>query len=110
MQATKLLQLKKATTQDMEIIFDVCWILSPSQLHKLITGYMIADYESPLSPHVLQTVSARLSSDRNDHLLLAEEEGSNFELPQPRQVIGLDLYIPGTVSVPHLRRIAGLAA
>ena len=110
MQATKLLQLKKATTQDMEIIFDVCWILSPSQLHKLITGYMIADYESPLSPHVLQTVSARLSSDKNDHLLLAEEEGSNFELPQPRPVIGLDLYIPGTVSVPHLRRIAGLAA
>lgn len=32
MQATKLLQLKKATLADIEIIYDVCWMLTPTQI------------------------------------------------------------------------------
>lgn len=35
-QATKLLQLKKATIADIEIIFDICWMLTPTQIQKLI--------------------------------------------------------------------------
>ena len=45
MQATKLLQLKKSTTHDIEIICDVCWMLSPTQIQKLISNYAVADYE-----------------------------------------------------------------
>jgi myosin-5 len=63
MQATKLLQLKKvrysrvtcgnmltlpslqASAADIDILFDVCWILSPSQIQKLIGQYHTADYE-----------------------------------------------------------------
>lgn len=45
MQATKLLQFKKATLQDIENIYDVCWILSPTQIQKLISQYQTADYE-----------------------------------------------------------------
>ena len=63
MQATKLLQLKKvrrtslsylfgmdifdlqATAQDIEIIYDVCWMLSPSQIQRMCTNYFVADYE-----------------------------------------------------------------
>jgi myosin-5 len=65
MQATKLLQLKKveaslsfgfllhkltdpyqqATQADIDILFDVCWILSPTQIQKLISQYHVADYE-----------------------------------------------------------------
>ena len=44
-QATKLLQLKKATADDIKIIYDVCWILSPAQVHKLIQSYSVAEYE-----------------------------------------------------------------
>lgn len=36
MQVTKLLQLKKSTLEDIGIIFDVCWILTPVQIQKLI--------------------------------------------------------------------------
>lgn len=32
MQATKLLQLKKASLADIEIIYDVCWMLTPTQI------------------------------------------------------------------------------
>jgi myosin-5 len=45
MQATKLLQLKKATLDDIKIIYDVCWFLAPTQVHKLIQNYIVADYE-----------------------------------------------------------------
>jgi myosin-5 len=45
MQATKLLQLKKATLGDIEIIYDVCWMLTPTQIQKLISHYFVADYE-----------------------------------------------------------------
>ena len=45
MQATKLLQLKKASLGDIEIIFDVCWMLTPTQIQKLISHFYVADYE-----------------------------------------------------------------
>lgn len=47
-QATKLLQLKKATAADIEIIYDVCWMLSPSQIQRMCTNYFVADYEVSL--------------------------------------------------------------
>ena len=65
MQAAKLLQLKKvsdlppcnalfihrffcfaqATPADIEIIYDVCWMLSPMQIQRMCTNYYVADYE-----------------------------------------------------------------
>jgi myosin V len=62
MQATKLLQLKKvtpapkntytrdlrlcqSTANDIEIIYDVCWMLSPMQIQRMCTNYYVADYE-----------------------------------------------------------------
>ena len=39
-QATKLLQLKKATIADIEIIFDICWMLTPTQIQKLINVHI----------------------------------------------------------------------
>lgn len=45
MQTTKLLQFKKSSLEDIENIYDVCWILSPTQIQKLISNYMVADYE-----------------------------------------------------------------
>lgn len=50
MQATKLLQLKKATLEDIKIIYDVCWFLAPTQVQKLIQNYSVADYEVSITP------------------------------------------------------------
>ena len=71
MQATKLLQLKKvrflydavsysneaqATPADIEIIYDVCWMLSPMQIQRMCTNYYVADYEASLSLYVAASV------------------------------------------------------
>ncbi|KAF6764924.1 myosin 5 [Ephemerocybe angulata] len=113
MQATKLLQLKKATAADIEIIYDVCWMLSPTQIQRMCTNYYVADYENPISPEILRVVASRVTAnDRNDHLLLAPEteEVENYELPLPREVSGLETYVPAYLNVSHLRRLAALVA
>lgn len=113
MQATKLLQLKKATLSDIDIIYDVCWILTPTQIQKLISHYYVADYENPISPEILKAVAARVvPNDRNDHLLLPPEvdEAGPFESPLPRLVTGIETYCPAYISVPSLRRLASCVA
>ncbi|CAJ0757419.1 21238_t:CDS:10, partial [Entrophospora sp. SA101] len=66
-QATKLLQLKKATPSDIEIIYDVCWMLTPTQIQKLINHYFVADYENPISPEILKAIAGRVvPNDKND--------------------------------------------
>ncbi|RUS28033.1 P-loop containing nucleoside triphosphate hydrolase protein [Jimgerdemannia flammicorona] len=98
MQATKLLQLKKASLNDIEIIYDVCWMLTPTQIQKLISHYFVADYENPISPEILKAVASRVvSGDKNDILLLdaisLEDTTSPFEIPVPREV-RTDKYLP----------------
>ena len=113
MQATKLLQLKKATLGDIDIIYDVCWMLTPTQIQKLISHYFVADYENPISPEILKAVASRVvPNDRNDHLLLPPEvdEAGPYELPLPREVTGIETYCPAYISVPAIRRLASRVA
>ncbi|CAO1627074.1 unnamed protein product [Jaminaea pallidilutea] len=112
-QSVKLLQLKKSTLGDIDIIYDVSWVLTPSQIHKLISQYHTAEYEQPISPEILKAAAARVTpNDRNDHLLLPPEvdEAGPYELPMPREVTGIETYIPAFIQAPSLRRLAGLVA
>ena len=59
MQAAKLLQLNKATVEDVEIMFDVCFLLSATQIKKLLSIYQPAEFESQISPEILKAVASR---------------------------------------------------
>ena len=122
--------LIQSTPADIEIIYDVCWMLTPTQIQRMCTNYYVADYEvrgctlqslricstrlqNPISPEILRVVASRVvANDRNDHLLLAPEteEVGPYELPLPREVSGLETYVPAYLNVPHLRRLAALVA
>ncbi|CED82498.1 myosin 5 [Phaffia rhodozyma] len=113
MQATKLLQLKKGTQADIDIIYDVCWMLTPTQIQKLITQYHVADYETPIPSEILRAVASRISAnDRSDHLLLPSEteEAGPYELPAPRDIEYLETFVPSYLNIPHIRRFAMQAA
>ncbi|KAI8141285.1 P-loop containing nucleoside triphosphate hydrolase protein [Fennellomyces sp. T-0311] len=102
MQATKMLQFKKATHEDIENIYDICWILSPTQVQKLISNYLLADYESPIPPGILKTVASHVvSGDTADILLLdsvpIDDTANPFEIPVPR-VTELQTYMPSWVT------------
>lgn len=101
MQAAKLLQLRKATLEDIKIIYDVCWSLTPTQVQKLIQNYTVADYEDPISNDILRAVASRVSSsDSNDILLLDNValDDSPYEVPEPKHVVA-NTYLPAYVSI-----------
>lgn len=35
----------QSTPADIEIIYDVCWMLTPTQIQRMCTNYYVADYE-----------------------------------------------------------------
>lgn len=101
MQAAKLLQLRKGTLEDIKIIYDVCWLLTPTQIQKLIQNYIVADYEDPISNDILRAVASKVSSsDGNDILLLdnVSLDDTPYEVPEPKQVEA-NTYFPGYVSL-----------
>ncbi|KAL0080699.1 P-loop containing nucleoside triphosphate hydrolase protein [Phycomyces blakesleeanus] len=109
MQTTKLLQFKKASLEDIENIYDVCWILSPTQIQKLISQYHVADYENPIRPDILKAVASHVvSGDKSDVLLLdsvAIDDTTNpFEIPGPRETRP-QKYLPAWLNLKRLRRL-----
>jgi len=100
MQATKLLQLKKASQNDIEIIYDVCWMLTPTQVQKLVQNYMIADYEVPVSPDLIKAIAMRVAANEKNDILMLDaislDDAGSFETPEIRDVDYMenDRYIP----------------
>ena len=83
-----------------------------------LTKYLILSrtqryFQNPISPEILRVVASRVqANDRNDHLLLSPEteEVGPYELPLPREVSGLETYVPAYLNVSHLRRLAALVS
>ena len=100
MQATKLLQLKKATLNDIEIIQDICWMLSPNQIQKLLNQYLVADYEQPINGEIMKAVASRVT-EKSDVLLLTPvdmEDSGPYEIAEPRVITALETYTPSCKS------------
>ena len=112
MQATKLLQLKKATLNDIEIIQDICWMLSPNQIQKLLNQYLVADYEQPINGEIMKAVASRVT-EKSDVLLLAAvdmEDSGPYEIAEPRVITALETYTPSWLQTPRLKRLAEIVS
>ncbi|ORX62287.1 hypothetical protein DM01DRAFT_1331734 [Hesseltinella vesiculosa] len=108
-QATKLLQLKKATLDDLDIIYDVCWILLPGQIHKLLQSYHIADYEEPISHEILRSVSAKANDNKQLLLNTVVLDQTLFEIPDSRSVSLPRLTAKSLkMDLPHTRHLLTL--
>ncbi|KAF9915821.1 Myosin type-2 heavy chain 1, partial [Lobosporangium transversale] len=99
MQATKLLQLKKASHSDIEIIYDVCWMLTPTQVQKLVQNYMIADYEVPVSPELIKAIAMRVAANEKNDILMLDaislDDAGSFETPELREIdLDGERYLP----------------
>ncbi|KKA25976.1 hypothetical protein TD95_002153 [Thielaviopsis punctulata] len=112
MQATKLLQLKKATLNDIEIIQDICWMLSPNQIQKLLNQYLVADYEQPINGDIMKAVASRVT-EKSDVLLLQAvdmEDSGPYEIAEPRVITALETYTPSWLQTPRLKRLAEIVS
>ncbi|EPE09665.1 myosin myo2 [Ophiostoma piceae UAMH 11346] len=112
MQATKLLQLKKATLNDIEIIQDICWMLSPNQIQKLLNQYLVADYEQPINGEIMKAVASKVS-EKGDVLLLQAvdmDDSGPYEIAEPRVIMALETYTPSWLQTPRLKRLAEIVS
>ncbi|KAI9890874.1 MAG: Myosin type-2 heavy chain 1 [Vezdaea aestivalis] len=112
MQATKLLQLKKATLNDIEIIQDICWMLSSNQIQKLLNQYLVADYEQPIGGDIIKAVASRVT-EKGDVLLLPPvdmDDSGPYEIAEPRVISALETYTPSWLQTPRLKRLAEIVS
>lgn len=116
LQAAKLLQLRKNTPEDIDIIYEICFALKPIQIQKLISQYYVAEYETPIAPDVLQAVADKVKSSEgsNDELfeLVATDGYFNdpFRNVDLRPFSRVEAYVPAWLSLPIIRRIVELVA
>ncbi|KAI9264361.1 P-loop containing nucleoside triphosphate hydrolase protein [Phascolomyces articulosus] len=103
-QATKLLQLKKATVDDIKIIYDVCWILSPPQVHKLVQSYSVAEYEDPINHDVMRAAASRITDKKEVLLSSVPIDESIYEVPAPYPDATADTYLPKDLKLDRLQQ------
>ena len=133
-QTSKLLQLRKYTIEDINILRGICSDLTPAQLQKLITQSHVADYESPIPEEILKYVAdlvreesaaaaaaaaaASSSGDaasaptKNDIFL--HTPNGPFDDPfvqiPTREFDQVEAYIPVWLTLPNTKRIVDLVA
>ncbi|KAL1920571.1 uncharacterized protein VTP21DRAFT_948 [Calcarisporiella thermophila] len=111
MQATKLLQLKKATVDDIGVMSELCWALTPAQVHRLVSRYHVADYENPIAPEVLEALASRVQPGDQLALALPEsEEEVALDGEVDRAMMLSDEYIPRCLKLGQVRRLMHLSS
>lgn len=116
LQAAKLLQLRKNTPEDIDIIYEICYALKPIQIQKLISQYYVAEYETPIAPDVLQAVADKVkrTDGSNDELFEVVATDGHFHDPfrnvNLRPFTRVEAYVPAWLSLPVIRRIVELVA
>ncbi|KAK6204511.1 P-loop containing nucleoside triphosphate hydrolase protein [Scheffersomyces amazonensis] len=115
LQSAKLLQLRKNTPDDIDIIYEICYALKPIQIQKLISQYYVADYETPIAPNVLQAVADKVRDSHGSSELFAPT-GSDGHFNDPFRTVHLrpfsrvEAYVPAWLNLPVIRRIVELVA
>lgn len=116
LQAAKLLQLRKNSPDDIDIIYDICYALKPSQIQRLISQYLVADYEIPIAPAVLKMVADKVKQNdgQGDDYFVPTNPGRDFTDPfrtiDIRPFSRVEAYVPSSLNLPTVRRIIELVA
>lgn len=59
MQCAKLLQLNKTVAEDVDLMFDVCFLLSPQQIKKMLSVYYTTEYENQIPSEIFHAVDSK---------------------------------------------------
>lgn len=113
-QVSKLLQLRKNTPEDIDVIYEICHTLKPVQIQKLFSQYHVADYETPISPMITQGLAERVkkSQGSTDYFEPINKNGlfeDPFRQVDLRPFNKIEAYVPARLNVPNIRRIVELA-
>ncbi|PVU95808.1 hypothetical protein BB561_001576 [Smittium simulii] len=107
LQLVKLLQLQKSTEQDIEIMFEVCDLLNPAQIKKILTIYTVSDYESPILGPLMPEINRRAAlTEKTDKILLDTNDMNDQVLYlTARKVSVIETLIPSDLRLFRLRAL-----
>ncbi|KAJ1931364.1 Myosin type-2 heavy chain 1, partial [Linderina macrospora] len=107
LQLVKLLQLQKSSEQDIDIMFEVCDLLNPAQIKKLLSIYAVSDYENPIVGPVMTEVTRRAAgTEKSDNILLDTNDLTDQVLYlTARKVPAIETYIPPEFKMPRVRAL-----
>lgn len=107
LQLVKLLQLQKSTEQDIDIMFEVCDLLNPQQIKKLLSIYAVSDYENPIVGQIMNEVSRRaVGTEKTDKVLLDIGDLNDQVLYlTARKVPAIETYIPAEYQMARVRAL-----
>ena len=112
-QVSKLLQLRKNTPEDIDIIYEICHSLTPVQVQKLFALYHVADYEVPISPAITQGLADKVRQSGHTDFLEPVNKDRPFEDPfrliELRPFNKIEAYVPARLNLPVVRRIVELS-
>jgi myosin-5 len=114
LQAAKLLQLRKNSREDIEIIFEICYALKPVQIQRLLSQYTVADYETPLDESVLAAVADKVkeqgasSDDFFESVSVDGQFDDPFRRTEIRPFTRVEAYVPAWLNLPIVRRVVEL--
>ncbi|KAF7730180.1 Myosin type-2 heavy chain 1 [Apophysomyces ossiformis] len=108
-QATRLLQMKKASVADINTIFDVSYILMPIQIQRLMQNYHAADYEPPIGGDVMKAVASRVTHGETLFLDQVSLEEHFYDVPETRHELSLGNYLPASLNLQHIRRLIAMS-
>ncbi|XP_055310995.1 unconventional myosin-Va-like, partial [Sitodiplosis mosellana] len=60
-QVASLLQARKETDQDVQVILDICSTLSTAQVIKILKSYTLDDCEAPIKPAFIENLTTKLN-------------------------------------------------
>ena len=112
-QVSKLLQLRKNSSEDVEIIYEICNSLRPIQIQKLFSLYHIADYEVPISSKIIDELTHRVKTSGDTEYLETVNKDTLFDDPfrmiDLRPFNKIEAYVPARLTLPNIRRIIELS-
>ncbi|KAK9692967.1 Myosin type-2 heavy chain 1 [Basidiobolus ranarum] len=112
-QATKLLTLLN-TVQDIDVLFQACEQLSPSQIKKITSLYSVSDYEEPLPAALVAEITecCELSEKPDDILLPVDTPIDTYgiaKLVQKMTFSHTEEYIPDWLQLHLLRYVVAFS-
>jgi len=101
-QAAKLLQLKMRGQTDIDFVLDFCFLLNPTQIHKILSMYRDDETEKGVPPALLEYVSRKVVKT-NEELTIDTEANRDFAPPPPKTIMKINKYLPADLTFTSIK-------
>ncbi|ORY37287.1 hypothetical protein BCR33DRAFT_683196 [Rhizoclosmatium globosum] len=101
-QAAKIMTINKTEAVDVQAVFEIAYLLNPSQIDKLYANYSTKDLDSPMTNEFYEAIRFNVDPAIKDTIPLSLDPEPEYPTLPLVPILDLEAYLPlpNTVSVP----------